>query len=134
METLWALAAALAVPFARIVEEERAPLRVTRRADAPTILSRDTPGWIGRLLSNPDRRGTFEVYSIEFAAGETRHADQHHAGVVEHLVVVTGRLRAGPVSGTVELGPGDLATYAADVPHVYETLEPGDAVLVMSYP
>jgi transcriptional regulator with XRE-family HTH domain len=134
VETLWALAAALAVPFARLVEEQRAPLRVTRRADAPTILSQDTPGWVGRLLANPDRRGTFEVYSVEFGDGETRHAEPHHAGVVEHLVVVTGRLRVGPATGTVELGPGDLATYVADVPHVYETLEAGTAVLVMSYP
>jgi hypothetical protein len=34
----------------------------------------------------------------------------------------------------VELGPGDLVTFAADVPHVYEALETTDAVLLMSYP
>jgi hypothetical protein len=33
-----------------------------------------------------------------------------------------------------ELGPGDLVTFAADVPHVYEALETTHAVLLMSYP
>lgn len=134
VETLWAIAAALAVPFARLVEEERPALRVTRGAEAPAIRSDDTPGWAGRLLSNADRRGTFEVYSMEFTAGTARRAEAHQAGVVEHLVVVEGRLRTGPASGPVELAPGDLATFAADVPHVYEAIEPGRAVLVMSYP
>jgi transcriptional regulator with XRE-family HTH domain len=134
VETLWAIAAALEVPFARLVEEERPALRVTRAADAPAVSADDTSGWVGRLLSSADRRGTFEVYSIDFNATTARHAEPHHAGVVEHLVVVTGRLRAGPASGPVELEAGDLAAFAADVPHVYEGIEPGRAVLVMSYP
>ena len=134
VETLWAIAAALQVPFARLVEEERPALRVTRAADAPAIRADDTPGWVGRLLSSADRRGTFEVYTLDFDAETSRHAEAHHAGVVEHLVVVTGRLRAGPASGPVELDAGDLATFAADVPHVYEAIAPGRAVLVMSYP
>jgi hypothetical protein len=35
----------------------------------------------------------------------------------------------------IELGPGDLASFAGDAPHVYETLVPGTrALLVMDYP
>jgi hypothetical protein len=49
-------------------------------------------------------------------------------------VLVSGRLRVGPRVRPGELGPGDLITFAADVPHVYEALEPGHGVLVMSYP
>jgi transcriptional regulator with XRE-family HTH domain len=134
VETLWAIAAGLKVPFARLVEEERPPLRVVRAGDMPAMRSEETHGWEGRLLAASHRRGTFDLYSLDLEAGGARHADPHHAGVVEHLVVVTGRLRVGPRTGPVELGAGDLVTFAADVPHVYEALETVHAVLLMSYP
>jgi transcriptional regulator with XRE-family HTH domain len=134
VETLWALAAALQVPFARIVEEERPSLRVVRARDVPAMRSDESPGWAGRLLAASHRRGTFDLYSLDLEAGGMRHADPHHAGVVEHLVVVTGRMRVGPETDMVELGAGDLVTFAADVPHVYEALETVHAVLLMSYP
>jgi transcriptional regulator with XRE-family HTH domain len=134
VETLWAIAAALKVPFARIVEEERPSLRVVRARDQPAMRSEETPGWVGRLLAASHGRGTFDLYSLDLEAGAVRHAEPHHAGVVEHLVVVTGRLRAGPQSSPVELGPGDIVTFAADVPHVYEALETAHLVLLMSYP
>jgi transcriptional regulator with XRE-family HTH domain len=134
VETLWAIAAALQVPFARIVEEERPSLRVVRARDVPPMRSDETPGWAGRLLAASHRRGTFDLYSLDLEAGNVRHADPHHAGVVEHLVVVEGRLLVGPQTGPVELGAGDLVTFAADVPHVYEALDTVHAVLLMSYP
>ena len=134
VETLWAIAAALEVPFARIVEEERPSLRVVRARDVPAMRSEETPGWAGRLLSASHRRGTFDLYALDLEAGAVRHADAHHAGVVEHLIVVVGRLRAGPQSGPVELAAGDLVTFAADVPHVYEAIETAHAVLLMAYP
>jgi transcriptional regulator with XRE-family HTH domain len=134
VETLWAIAAALQVPFARIVEEVRPALRVVRAADIPAMHSAETPGWAGRLLSASHARASFDLYSLELDDGAVRHADPHHAGVVEHLVVVIGRLRAGPQDGPVLLGAGDLLTFGADVPHVYEALEPTRCVLLMAYP
>jgi transcriptional regulator with XRE-family HTH domain len=134
VETLWAIAAALRVPFARIVEEERPSLRVVRAGDVPAMRSDETPRWAARLLAASHRRGSFDLYSLDIEAGSGRHAEPHHAGVVEHLVVVEGRLSVGPRTGPVELGAGDLVTFAADVPHVYEALETVHAVLLMSYP
>ena len=134
VETLWAIAAALRVPFARIVEEERPAMRVVRAADVPAMHSAEAPGWAGRLLSASHGRGTFDLYSLDLEAGTVRHADAHHAGVTEHLVVVVGRLRVGPESGTAELGPGDLVTFGADVPHVYEALETTHCVLLDGLP
>jgi transcriptional regulator with XRE-family HTH domain len=134
VETLWAIAAALRVSFARLVEEARPSLQVVRARDVPPMRSDETPGWAGRLLAAPHRRGTFDLYSIDIEAGSVRHAEAHHPGVVEHMVVVTGRLRVGPQSEPVELGEGDLVTFAADVPHIYEALETTHAVLLMSYP
>jgi len=133
VETLWAIAAALEVPFARIVEEQGPALRVIRAADVSVLGSTETPGWAGRALASTDRRGTFEIYAVDLERGTTRHAQAHHAGVVEYLLVVSGRLRAGPQGGAVELAAGDLLTFAADVPHVYEALEATHCVLVQSY-
>jgi transcriptional regulator with XRE-family HTH domain len=134
VETLWAIAAALKVPFAQIVEEQRAPLRVVRARDVPAMRSAEAPGWAGRLLSGSQRRGRFELYSLDLEQGSVRHADAHHAGVEEHLVVVEGRLKVGPQEDPVELAGGDLVMFAADVPHLYEALEDTHAVLLMSYP
>jgi quercetin dioxygenase-like cupin family protein len=53
---------------------------------------------------------------------------------VEYLIVAEGRLRAGPATGPVELEAGDLVTFAADVPHMYEALETTRCVLLMAYP
>ena len=96
--------------------------------------SAEAPGWAGRLLSASQRRGRFELYALDLEAGAIRHADAHHAGVEEHLVVVEGRLRVGPQDGPAELEAGDLVTFAADVPHVYEAIETTRAVLLMAYP
>ena len=96
--------------------------------------SDEAPGWAGRLLSASQRRGTFDLYALDLEAGAVRHADAHHAGVEEHLVVVAGRLRVGPQAGPVELLAGDLVRFVADVPHVYEALETTHCVLLMAYP
>jgi transcriptional regulator with XRE-family HTH domain len=134
VETLWALGAALQVPFARLVEETRPALEVVRAADVAPMRSDEAPGWTGRLLAAAHRRGTFDLYLIDIEAGGVRHAEAHHAGVMEHMVVVEGRLRVGPQSGPVEIGAGDLVTFSADVPHIYEAVEDTHAVLLMSYP
>jgi transcriptional regulator with XRE-family HTH domain len=134
VETLWAIAAALRVPFARLVEEERTALRVVRARDVPPMHSAEAPGWAGRLLAASHGRGTFDLYTLDLDEGTTRHADPHHSGVVEHLIVVVGRLRVGPATRAVELDAGDLVTFAADVPHVYEALEATHCVLLMAYP
>jgi transcriptional regulator with XRE-family HTH domain len=134
VETLWAIAAALQVPFARIVEELRPSTRVVRASEVPPMHSAETPGWAGRLLTASHGRGTFDLYALDLEQGAVRHADPHHAGVLEHLVVVVGRLRAGPASEPVLLEQGDLITFGADVPHIYEALETTHCVLLMAYP
>ena len=88
----------------------------------------------GRLLTASHARSSFDLYALDLEEGAVRHADPHHAGVVEHLVVVTGRLRAGPHTEPVLLEKGDLVTFGADVPHVYEALETAHCVLLMAYP
>jgi quercetin dioxygenase-like cupin family protein len=105
-----------------------------RAQDVPPMHSAEAPGWAGRLLAASHGRGTFDLYTLDLDAGTVRHADPHHSGVVEHLIVVAGRLRTGPETGPVDLAKGDLVTFAADVPHLYEALEATHCVLLMAYP
>ena len=115
------------------MDEHRPAIRVVRASEQPTVTASETDQ-VGRLMATSQRRGTFEVYAMDLSAGGARHADAHHAGVIEHLLVVEGTLRVGPVSGPVELQAGDLVTFPADVPHLYEGLPEAHYVLLMSYP
>jgi transcriptional regulator with XRE-family HTH domain len=133
VETLWALGVALGVPFSQLVDPPAPQVRVVRAGDGPRVQSEHAI-FAGTLLATgtPDARR--DIYLLEIEPGRPRHADAHIPGSVEHVVVGAGRLRAGPVDATVELGPRDYATFRGDIPHHYEAIEPGTwAVLVMEH-
>jgi quercetin dioxygenase-like cupin family protein len=54
------------------------------------------------------------------------------AGVVEHVILSAGRALIGVAGEAVELGPGDYMCYPADLPHVFEALEPGTLAVLLS--
>ncbi len=134
METLWSVATALGLPFAELVSPHAPEVRVLRAGEGVRVDSAGAP-FLVRLLAATGRRGPSEVYAIACEPGAARRADPHPPGVREHLLVTAGRMEAGPLDAPAVLGPGDLATFAADVPHAYRALEGGTAaVLVMDYP
>ena len=134
VETLWALGVALDVPFRRLVEPPDTAVRVVRAGAGPRIRS-EHADFSGTLLSAGSAHARRDVYLLELEPGTVRTAAAHTPRSVEHIVVGTGRLRVGPESDPVELGPGDYATFPGDVPHRYEALAPGTfAVLVMEHP
>jgi quercetin dioxygenase-like cupin family protein len=42
---------------------------------------------------------------------------------MEHLILGSGRVLAGPEGEALELGPGDYLRYPGDVLHVFDALE-----------
>ena len=133
IETLWAIAAALGVPFARIIERRAPDVRVVRAGEGVRVDAEDAAFHV-RLLTSSNRRGSFEIYVIDSEPGSAHEAAPHIKGAVEHILVLRGRMRVGPADAPVEVGAGDLATFAGDDHHVYETLEPGTrAVMIMDY-
>jgi transcriptional regulator with XRE-family HTH domain len=123
--TLYSLADALGVPLATLLDV-RAGVRIT------------SPGIDARLLdvtTEADAR-VFEVYRLSFAPGAQRIAGGHGQGVVEHLLVTSGRLRVGRHGEERELGPGESFQWASDVEHSYVALgdEPVHSVLVIRSP
>ncbi|WP_217140669.1 helix-turn-helix domain-containing protein [Streptomyces sp. AC627_RSS907] len=133
VETLWALAVALGVPFSTLVEPPTAAVRVIRAGEGPQVAS-ERADYAATLLSSSPPGARRDIYHLRAEPGAARASEPHIPGTVEHLVVGSGRLLAGPRGEAVELGPGDYMTYRGDVPHTYEALVPGTAfVLVMQH-
>ncbi|MBT8225828.1 MAG: helix-turn-helix transcriptional regulator [Dactylosporangium sp.] len=133
IETLWALGVALDIPFSRLVDPQTTPTTVIRAGEGTPIASTQAHVTATLLAACPPgaRR---DVYVVTAEPAEIRMADPHLPGSVEHLIVVSGRLRTGPVGHPVEVGQGDYAMFAGDVPHLYEGLTAGtSAVLVMEH-
>jgi transcriptional regulator with XRE-family HTH domain len=133
VETLWALAVVLDVPFSRLVDPPAAPVQVLRAGEGIAIQSERAP-FSGTLLAACPPGARRDLHVIAGEPGPARAADSHIPGTTEHLIVTSGRWRAGPVGGEVELGVGDYVRFPGDRPHTYEALSPGcTAVLVMEY-
>jgi XRE family transcriptional regulator, regulator of sulfur utilization len=131
VETLYALADALRVPFGALTSAAAPRVQLVRAADVPRLGGAVQVRAVDHLYGAP----LVEVLDAVFPAGNVRHADPHPSGVTEHLVLVRGRLRAGPADGPVDLEPGDRLRFPGDVPHVYEALDGADAqaIALMTY-
>ena len=128
LDTLYALADALGVPLAALLEAPEASL-VVRAGEGTHV---EGTALDAHLIDRFERPGVFgEVYAIRFHVGERRQAPPHPFGVQEKLHLHTGRVRVGPLDAPVELGPGDYASYSGSVAHVYEALEPASGTLLI---
>ncbi len=133
METLWALAVALGVPFSALVEPPAPRVQVIRAGEGPTVRS-DRSSYVATLLSASPPGARRDLYAVDLEPGTVRASDPHMPGTVEHVVVSAGRVSAGPEGEEVDLGVGDYMAYRGDVPHRYEALEPGTKfVLIMQH-
>jgi transcriptional regulator with XRE-family HTH domain len=132
IETLYALADALRVPLGDVVAPTESGGHLVRAQEGSAV----TGDVDARIVDRIYGVGLVEVIDLVFPAGGRREAQPHAPGVVEHLLVTDGHLRAGPVSEVAELGPGDLLRFPGDVPHAYEAMGRRDAraVVLMAYP
>ncbi|GAA4712566.1 helix-turn-helix domain-containing protein [Phytohabitans rumicis] len=131
IDTLYALADALGAALGDLIDERpRTPVEVIRAGHGTRVEGAVS----ARLLDRVRGHRLAELYEVDFAT-VARHADPHPPGVIESLLVTAGRLRTGPLSAPVELGPGDFIRFPGDVPHLYQAIGgPAHGVLVMSHP
>ena len=90
-----------------------------------------------RLLDASSEAGqSVEVYRLRLEPGTVHRSVAHGPGVVEHLLVTSGRARAGRVGEEIEIGPGGAACWVSDVEHTYAALgaAPAESVLVIRSP
>jgi transcriptional regulator with XRE-family HTH domain len=130
VDTLAGLAAALRVTLVDLLEDLPLPEVRVVRASAPTPSSRD--GLPRRLVDEIDAGAAVEVSELRLPAGQSREAAPGPKGARAHVYVLEGKLIAGPVEQSTELGAGDYAAFPADVPHAYETLRRPARVLLLS--
>ena len=122
VDTVWALAQALNVPFGDLFEATGDDaVRVHRVEDA--LIVTENVGFLGRRLLTRQRRGGFEIYVLDLDAGARHDAGAHSPGVIEHVVVIEGRVEVGPEDDPAALEVGDSLTFAADIPHHYHALD-----------
>lgn len=134
IETLWALAGALGVPFGALLEVPAPRVRLVRATEGPEVVAEHTAMRARLKVATAHHRRT-ELYTLDLEPVGRRLAEPHGRGTVEHVLLLAGALRVGPEDAEVTLEPGDLASFPGDVAHRYETLAPATrAVLLLEYP
>lgn len=140
VDTLAGLARALRVSLGELVQDLPVPDMLVVRATSASAGTKPGPPkdgiWRRRLdeIETGSARG-LEISEIRIAAGENRESAPHRSGSRAHLLILDGKLIAGPVERSTELAPGDYASFPTDVPHLYATgRNPARALLLSQDP
>ena len=131
LETLWALSTALGVTPARLIEPEQPVVTVLRAGEGP-ILTATASDYAATLLAASPSHVSRDLYLVRAEPGPARDSDPHAAGIVEHVILATGRALVGPIEDPVELAPGDYVRYPGDRAHTFGALEPGTTATLVS--
>ena len=131
LETLWAICVALDAPFSRLLDPPRPPILLIRADEGPTVAAAEAD-YQATLLAACPPGARRDIYRIQAEPGHPRASEPHMPGVVEHVVLSTGRALAGLTGEPVELAPGDYIKYPGDLAHVFEALEPGTLAVLLS--
>ncbi len=133
LETLWALGNALGVPLSRLIDPPSSDIRLVRAGEG-TVMRAESDSYEAMMLASSPPGARRDVYRVGAAPGLGHMASPHTPGTIEHLILATGRVLAGPEGEAVELGPGDYLRYPGDVPHLFNALEPDTlGVIIMEH-
>lgn len=130
VETLWAIASALNIPFSFLFETPQPEVTIIR-ADEGVQLSSEVSEMSATLLANCPPTSRRDLYRVQLHKGPVRQSGPHPQGTVEHAFVSSGRVRLGPTDDSEMLGPGDYFRYPADIGHVYESLTDQSVLLLV---
>ena len=116
--TLWNLTRALQVDFAGLLDgdESADQIELLSYAQVPRI-DRVGEGVCIRILSPPEEAGRHEVYDLSFDPKGILDSQPHKRGAREQLSVISGTVTVRSGTAVQDVGPGEIARYAADVPH-----------------
>jgi transcriptional regulator with XRE-family HTH domain len=141
IDTVWALAVALGVPFGSLFHDESPAddVTVVRGADASVVAVEkaglETIGFVTRHLLTRTGGSLIEIYTLELDAGALRHSEAHVSGLFEHLTITAGTVEISTESFTETVSEGDLISFRADRPHTYRVIDgPVRFVSVHEYP
>lgn len=119
LATLLRLAEALRIGLPALVEPaEATPVSVVRRGDA-AVLWNGPRGGRGVLVATTPAPDIVELWDWTLPPGEEHDSEAHTPGTRELLHVSTGTVTIEVAGQTITLGPGDAASFPADVAHRY---------------
>jgi transcriptional regulator with XRE-family HTH domain len=131
LETLWSICVTLGIPFSRLLDLPTPRVRVVRAGQGPAI-SAEHADYQATLLAVGPPGARRDIYTISAEPGSQRTSSPHMSGVIEHVVLSTGRALVGLADDPVELHPGDYIAYPADVPHIFRALVPRTTAVLVS--
>lgn len=131
VETLWALCVALDIQISELFDSPKPRVQVIRATEGPELQS-DLADYRATLVSACPPSARRDIYRLTAEPGSPRLADPHAPGVVEHVVLSTGRALVGLASDPVELEPGDYISYPGDLPHTFHALEASTSAVLVS--
>jgi XRE family transcriptional regulator, regulator of sulfur utilization len=135
IDTVWALASALGVPFASLFHEDSPAhdVLVVRERDGSVIpveeAGQASDGLVVRHMLTRTGGSLIEIYTLVLEDGAVRHANAHVSGLLEHVTVAAGTVEVATDSFSETISQGDLISFRADRPHSYRAVE-GRARLV----
>lgn len=131
------IAHAFEMSLSELVEETDTPPRIdVIRADDDAHIFRSDDHCRIRTLSPLNLEKDVEFYEVTLYPGGELRSAPHFEGTREFVTVEQGELRLESGETQTALGPGDSASYRADLPHalVNETRQETVLFLVVIYP
>ena len=126
IETVWAIANALNVPFSHIIDGVEAVKSFSEDGDK----DRENVRFIERYGTNPQ----IEVYEMTIAEGHSRVSSAHPPGVFERVIALRGEMYVGNEADGTLLRPGQSYAFAGDSEHTYSALNgPSTALVLIEY-
>lgn len=130
LETLWALSEALGINVSELLASQATGNRVIR-SDAILEAFAERAEFAVKLLSTSPAGAIRDIYRASFQPGTEKVSEAHAPGTIEHIVLLSGRARVGPIGASTDLHPGDYLSFCADQRHCYEALEPDTKAIVI---
>lgn len=110
VSTLWKIATGLNVPFSAFI---------TPQAEAQVAFDPQQQAMVVTPLFPWDEALKFDHFSITLAAGAMSESTPHEAGVIEHVVVISGELEMLIDGEWRSLSADSGVRFAGDKPHAY---------------
>lgn len=130
LETLWALSGALDINVSELIDPQAGQTRIVRRGEAFDMQA-EAAAYGVTLLSRSPAGASRDLYRVTFQPGGAKISAPHATATVEHVVLLSGRARVGPVDAPEVLEPGDYLTFPAGREHVYEALAADTTALIV---
>jgi transcriptional regulator with XRE-family HTH domain/SAM-dependent methyltransferase len=128
VETLWAIANTLEVPFGVLVS-------VASNDDMARNADLSGNGVNVRFIERTTGEPEIEIYTVEIESGHLKSSAPHPLGVVEKVVVIHGEMLVGDAVRPKLLRAGESHTFEADIAHVYGASHgPAKAMVFIEYP